>query len=324
MKTCGYCGQSNPDDATRCTGCGTGFKEPTGEEALPGGPFRRPPRPEAASIVLRTFTNEAAAHQAVNLLRNARIEGFIVTDDCGGLYPPLNAGSPFRLVVSEVHRDAAEQVLAEREGDSAPMMERAPSIDSMKPADSPNPPSSVRALVVFVLGVMAGMLILAGYRMSQDVFTGTDQRDFNYDGRTDVWDTYVKGKISRVALDNNGDERPDVWYFYEGDVIARWEEDCNFDGQVDIWGTYDSRGVTRSSKQDLDFDGKVDVTNSFQFGLTKESHTLLPQSGSVWIKSFFTNGLLREELLDRNHDGKFDEKLSFDIYGVEVTKEKLE
>lgn len=40
-------------------------------------------------------------------------------------------------------------------------------------------------------------------------------------------------------------------------------------------------------------------------------------------KTFHTNGILREELLDRDRDGKFDEKLSFDVYGVEVNREKL-
>lgn len=205
-----------------------------------------------------------------------------------------------------------------------PVMDRTPSIDSMKPADSPRPPSSIRALAVFVLGIVAGMLIVAGYQRSQGTSSSTDQLDFNYDRHTDSWETYVKGKLSKVAHDNNGDERSDVWYYYEEGVVTRWEEDCNFDGQVDIWGTYDDRGVASQSKADVDFDGKADVTYSFQFGLLKESHTVIPHSGLVWKKEFYTNGILREELLDRDRDGKFDERISFDVFGVEVKKEKLE
>jgi hypothetical protein len=120
MKTCSYCGHHSSGDAAFCSACGMEFKAPKmPPEELPGGQFRRPPRPEAASIILRTFPHETLAQQAVEILRAARIEASIATDDCGGLFPPLSAGSPFRLVISEVHREAAEQVLADREGNSA-------------------------------------------------------------------------------------------------------------------------------------------------------------------------------------------------------------
>jgi len=327
MKTCSYCGHECADGSAFCSGCGTEFTEAPKE--LAGGPFGRPPRPEAASIVLQTFSQEAPAQQAVATLRAARIEAFIANDDCGGLLPPLNAGGPFRLVVSEVHREAAEQVLAERgvnEGTAAGYLA---DTDPTGPLDATTPatsPSTMRSLGIAALGMVAGALLVIGYQRAQEGFSGTIQRDLNHDGRTDEWDTYEKGRLVKVANDSNGNERPDVWYYYQDDMMIRWEADCNFDGNVDVWGTYDGRGVTRESKVDLDFDGKPDVTHFFQFGLVKESHYILPilsASGLVWKKDFYTNGLLREELLDRNRDGKFDEKLLFDVYGVEVNKEKL-
>jgi len=199
-------------------------------------------------------------------------------------------------------------------------------LDSTKPVKSPKPPappSTIRSLVPFILGIIAGALLMLGYQRTQESFTGTVQRDFNYDGRTDAWITYVKGQCSKVANDNNGDERPDFWNYYEDGVTTKWEEDSNFDGRIDLWGNYDGRGVASQSKEDLDYDGKPDVTHFFQFGYLKESHFILPDTGLVWKKSFFTNGILREDLLDRDRDGKFDEKLSFDVFGVEVNKEKL-
>ena len=241
----------------------------------------------------------------------------------------MNAGSPFRLIVSEVHREAAEQVLADMEGKAAPLIEQLAQMDPTKPADSSKPPglpSTIRPLWAAVLGMVAGVLMVLGYQRTQEVFSGTIQRDFNHDGRTDGWDTYVKGQYSRVATDRNGDEQPDAWYYYDDGMPTKWEEDSNFDGKIDIWGADDGRGVPSQSKTDLDFDGKPDVTYFYQFGLLKECHyilPILPGSALVWKKCFYTNGLLREELLDRNRDGKFDEKLSFDVYGVEVKKEKL-
>lgn len=325
MKTCSCCGHDCLDDAVSCSGCGTEFTEPLKES--PGGPFQRPPRPEAFSIVLRTFSQEPPADRALASLRAARIEAFIATDDCGGLYPPMNAG--FRLVVSEVHREAAEQVLADMEGKAAPVVEHLAKMDPTEPVDLSKPPglpSTIRPLVVSVLGMVVGVLLVLGYQRTQETFSGTIQRDFNQDGRTDAWDTYIKGQYSRVATDHNGDERPDVWYYYEDGMTTKWEEDFNFDGKIDIWGTYDGRQLPSQSKEDRDFDGKPDVTHFFQFGLLKESHYILPillDSGLVWKKSFYTNGLLLEELLDRNRDGKFDEKFSFDVFGVETSREKL-
>jgi hypothetical protein len=113
MKTCSYCGEECPDEAVSCSGCGTEFSQAPKEVSGEPEPARRPPRPEAGSIVLRTFSQEAPAQRALAALRAAHIEGFIGTDDCGGLFPPLTSGQPFRLVISEVHREAADQVLDE-------------------------------------------------------------------------------------------------------------------------------------------------------------------------------------------------------------------
>jgi hypothetical protein len=132
MKTCSYCGQHCADDAVSCSGCGTEFVEPPSEDS--GGPFHRPPRPEAKSVVLRTFSQEAPAQRALATLRAANIEGFIGTDDGGGLLPPLTAGQPFWLVVSEVHKEAAEQILDEFENSTATLVEQPPSLKPTEPA----------------------------------------------------------------------------------------------------------------------------------------------------------------------------------------------
>jgi len=130
MKTCSYCGQDCSDEEASCSGCGREFVEPPPE--VPGGLFHRPPRPEARSVVLRTFAQESPAQQALAALQAAQIEGFIGTDDCGGMLPPLTTG-PFRLVVSEVHREAAEQILDEFESTAQPLAEQPPGPDSTKP-----------------------------------------------------------------------------------------------------------------------------------------------------------------------------------------------
>ena len=316
MKTCRYCGKLGPDDSTSCPECGTAFDLPT-EQPGPQSSGRRPPRPEAASIVLREYPNETAAQRAIDALRTARIEGYIATDDLGGLFPPLIA-SPFRLVVSSVHREAAAQVLAEAE--LVPVVQPQGAVgEPVKVRDD----SSVRLLGVFLLGVIAGALVLLGYQTTRQQFSGTVQRDVNGDGRTDEWDTYQKGKHVRYATDNNEDERPDIWYTYKDGVITQWEEDINFDGKVDFWATCDDLGRTVESKFDADFNGQPETFGYYQFGRMREQHSVVPQSDLIWKKSFFTNGILREDLIDRDRDGKFDERILFDVHGIEVKKERV-
>jgi hypothetical protein len=302
-----------------CTDCGTTFTSTSVQPAQPSSSSGRPPRPEAASIVLRQYPQEAAAQRAIEALRTARIEGYIATDDLGGLFPPLHAMYPFRLVVSAVHREAAEQLLAEMESAAVALPETGPELVKAQEA----PKSLLLVLVAFCLGGILGALVLLGFQQTRARFSGTVQRDFNHDGRTDAWDTYKSGEHIKFAIDYNGDERPDVWYDYENGVMTRWEEDVNFDGKVDLWGNCDSVGRASQSKFDADFDGTAETIGYFQFGRIREQHSVVPASGLVWKKSFFTNGVLREELLDRDRDGKFDERLSLDVYGVEVKKEPL-
>jgi hypothetical protein len=268
-----------------------------------------------------------AAQQAVAALRAARIEGFVATDDCGGLFPPLGANRPFRLIVSAVHREAAEQVLAENAPaalEETPVGNEPPLADHSASAEPPSPsPSTLRPLWIFLLGIVVGALGVILYQRSRESFTGTVPRDLNHDGRADAWDSYKNGQYSSLAYDNNGDGQPDTWYYYNDGVVTKWEADVNFDGKIDMWVSCDQQGLPNESKADVDFDGQPDTIERFQFGRVSERHSVLPRSGLVWKKSYFTNGLMREELIDRDRDGKFDEKLLFDVHGVEVNKVRL-
>jgi hypothetical protein len=136
--------------------------------------------------------------------------------------------------------------------------------DSFKP---PALPSTIRPLGYFALGIVTGALLVLGYQKTRERFTGTVQRDDNFDGRTDGWDRYRQGQLASSATDSNGDERPDFWYFYEDGKVTRWEQDSNFDGKVDTWGTHDGRGVPNQSKADLDFDGQVRFSGALTYGV---------------------------------------------------------
>ena len=59
--------------------------------------------------------------------------------------------------------------------------------------------------------------------------------DSNFDGRVDVWKYYVDGELSRIKRDTNGDGKPDVWEIYVKGKLDRMGVDTNLDGHVDRW-----------------------------------------------------------------------------------------
>jgi hypothetical protein len=59
--------------------------------------------------------------------------------------------------------------------------------------------------------------------------------DTNFDGRIDVWKNYVDGELSRVRRDTNGDGKPDVWEIYVKGKLDRMGVDTDIDGHVDRW-----------------------------------------------------------------------------------------
>jgi hypothetical protein len=97
-----------------------------------------------------------------------------------------------------------------------------------------------------------------------------EEADANYDGKVDTWVTFVAGRMSQEAIDNDGDGQPDTWKYYsaldssgrEPDPTApvrlsRIQRDTNRDGKPDVWEFYD-RGRLERMGVDIDFDGKVD------------------------------------------------------------------
>lgn len=84
-----------------------------------------------------------------------------------------------------------------------------------------------------------------------------EQADTNFDGKLDLWITFVEGQIATVEVDTNFDGKPDEWRTYSGGVLVRTKRDRNFDGKPDVWeyyvgGRLERRGV------DETFDGRVD------------------------------------------------------------------
>jgi hypothetical protein len=84
-----------------------------------------------------------------------------------------------------------------------------------------------------------------------------EEADTNYDGKVDVWLSFVTGRLAEVDEDENHDGKADVWKYYADGTLARIKRDRNFDGKPDVWEVY-ARGHLERMGVDDSFDGHVD------------------------------------------------------------------
>jgi hypothetical protein len=93
-------------------------------------------------------------------------------------------------------------------------------------------------------------------------------RDINRDGRPDLWEYYDnRGILLRQNIDTNFDGKSDIQESYQDGHLVRRETDRNFDDQVDLTDEFDPRtGEHMRSVADVDFDGRADLLVLFSGG----------------------------------------------------------
>lgn len=84
-----------------------------------------------------------------------------------------------------------------------------------------------------------------------------EEADRDYDGKIDLWISFVDGRIAQEDIDTNGDGKADVWKFYVNGQLQRIRRDRNFDGKPDVWEIY-TRGKLERMGVDDTYDGHVD------------------------------------------------------------------
>jgi hypothetical protein len=112
-------------------------------------------------------------------------------------------------------------------------------------------------LLVFAMGALQSP---ASFRLTT--------ADVNGDGRPDVWQYFdQRGQLVRVIRDTNYDGRSDVEESYVDGRLARRESDRNFDDRVDLREDFNSStGEHTRSVVDADFDGTADLVVLFADG----------------------------------------------------------
>ncbi len=304
------------------------------------------------TIVIKRCTNEAEAEIIKGLLIAARIKAAISKDDIGGMYPSLQTtGSGIYIRVPQKDADKATKIirrsqrLAYRTGTHVPLK---------KPRATP----SSAAWLFFALGSMVILLlrfqvqltivclgILFGMTgIAIEIFVRRGKKKESKQSKPRIITS--KGNYFIIGLgiglilasgisfynvrksipkdgvheyDRNRDGKIDTWYTYKNGSVVKVAYDRNFDGAPDIWAEYKDELVTLE-KEDNDFNGKSDVTYYFEKGVVSIAEFRLNEATITTKKQIFRDGVLREEWVDKDLDGKFDERIIFDLEQNPVNK----
>jgi hypothetical protein len=82
-----------------------------------------------------------------------------------------------------------------------------------------------------------------------------------------------------------------------------------------LWYFY-VNGSLQRGEQDTDFNGQPDWFFSFENGLLVRADCRPNGSKIVVRRQIYEHGILREEWVDEDQDGKFDYKILHDIFGA--------
>ena len=291
------------------------------------------------TIVIQIFDNKAEAEIARGLLNTAGIKSFVSKDDAGGMYPGLQAtGTGVSLRVRPRDAGRATKILQGIEKPGGGSKSYAPSENLMavlsllawvlfplgvssiligstgqtsltyigislvvlgsvlgifvrlrkrKMGLSESPSKLCYFLIGLVLGVVVTGTISWYPDKKQRQDDGVYKHDLNKDGKTDEWLTYRKGSLATVEVDQNFDGKTDAWWTYENGIISF--------GQVD-----------------KDFNGVSDVTYFYVNGVLYSAEFRPNAAKTVAKKQIFKHGVLKEEWVDKDMDGKFDQRIIFD------------
>jgi hypothetical protein len=201
------------------------------------------------------------------------------------------------------------------------VLEEGPDVAAELPPNSPED-TGTTPLGLFFAGLVALMLLaFAVHQLAEERRTmhpsqlHSYARDYNHDGKPDHFYTYRDGRIIKAEVDRNFDGKIDEWVFYDSEGRPEHAEyDNNFDGRPDVWYFYQNGSLARVER-DADFNGQPDWFSTYENGIVVRADCRPNGSKIVIRRVIYEHGILREEWVDEDGDGKFDYKILRDPFG---------
>jgi hypothetical protein len=270
---------------------------------------------------LRTYGNLAEAGFAKSLLEAAGITAELADENAYAAGYGRVVGD-LRLQVDEQDFEKATHVPRRRLGrnnDSTPARRRHRMRKMHHQANSGLPISQQEFSLRAVLHWSRCSFAVAQWRERQKDGSSEEQvmkYDTNNDGKTDTVYTYRGRNLSRVTFDRNNDGKPDQWEEYNSNgIIVSSSEDNNFDGVPDNWITTITANQP-PGKADRDFNGAPDVYATYRNSLIERTE-VRPNGAKVPVRvQKYVNGILREEQVDADQDGRPDYRIEYDPFGT--------
>jgi hypothetical protein len=262
---------------------------------------------------VKTFSNLAEAGFADSLLEAAGVPA-LLADEQSFLWS-YGVAIPIRLQVEEADFERAAQVL-EKGLQTAEESPRAASAA----LETPPGDGGIPVGLFIAAGVLFALIVFAMHNTFEDRKVAlsreqTYESDYNHDGRADHFETYTGNRITSSRDDRNFDGRIDQWTVF--DDKGQWkrnEVDQNFDGRPDGWMIF-RNGLEETLTEDTDFNGKVDWTTTYAYGVPVRSEARPNESKAVLRTLLYRSGVLDEERVDEDQDGKFDYRILYDPFG---------
>jgi hypothetical protein len=268
------------------------------------------------AVVIRTYSSDAAANVAASILGSEGIETHIQKNDCGGAYPSLQMSEGVRLLVKPEDREVADRILREVESEESLQTEPPESGEDLERTKS----SPFVVAGWFILGFAIGFFV-SFELLQRSGYNGTMKESYNAVGIPGRIVHYADGKLSRYEEDRNYDGKVDAWYTFTAGQPRTGTLDNNFDGKPDVWIMYKDE-FNYTERMDTDYDGKPDATIFHVNGMRHRVDWHPKDSPNIERTELYEHDVLKEELIDTDGDGIFDQKITYDRYGRTIDKSK--
>ena len=170
------------------------------------------------------------------------------------------------------------------------------------------------AFAGFIVGALISGLGVFSYCYPGKHYTGVIPSEVRKDSKPAEFHTYENGVIKKIEYDRNFDGKKDAFYLYKKGILNRGYSDENFDGIEETSYFFDPYGILDRIEIDPNHDNKPEIIEYFSDGVLWKKVWYHESSRRVWKEATFNGGVMAEEHVDTDYDGKFDVKIVYNSF----------
>jgi hypothetical protein len=167
------------------------------------------------------------------------------------------------------------------------------------------------AFVGFIIGALISGLGVFSYYYPEKHYTGIIPSEVKKGSTPAEFYTYENGVIQKIEYDRNFDGKKDAFYLYKKGILSRGYSDDNFDGIEETSYFFDPYGLIDRVEIDTNNDNKPEIIEHYSDGVLWKKVWYHESSRIIWKEATFSGGVMAEEYVDTDYDGKFDVKIVY-------------